>query len=68
MTTNHHDRADTVTQQTPDLPDAVRSRRLGISGPTVARLGLGLMGMSEVYGASDRRRASPPCTPLSTQE
>src|SRR5260221_1377864 len=36
--------------QTPDLP----SRRLGTTGPEVAMLGLGCMGMSGMYGPSDR--------------
>ena len=44
---------DTSTQ-IPTLPPEVRSRRLGATGPTVASPGLGLMGMSGVYGPTDR--------------
>ena len=46
-------KSDTDIQIT-TLPQEVRSRRLGATGPTVASPGLGLMGMSDVYGASDR--------------
>ena len=38
-----------MTIQTPTVP----TRRLGTSGPTVAALGLGLMGMSDLYGPAD---------------
>lgn len=38
----------------PSLPESARRHRLGATGPEIATPGLGLMGMSGVYGASDR--------------
>jgi aryl-alcohol dehydrogenase-like predicted oxidoreductase len=35
----------------------MEQRKLGSSGPTVSALGLGCMGMSEVYGPADRGEA-----------
>ena len=32
----------------------MKTRKLGRSGPAVSQLGLGLMGMSDLYGAADR--------------
>jgi aryl-alcohol dehydrogenase-like predicted oxidoreductase len=32
----------------------MRTRNLGSSGPTVSEVGLGCMGMSDVYGPADR--------------
>ena len=44
-----------VTRRWADGMDtAMKMRRLGSKGPEVAALGLGCMGMSGVYGASDR--------------
>src|SRR5260370_34631677 len=35
----------------------LRNRRLGKNGPTVSALGLGAMGMSGMYGPSDRQES-----------
>src|SRR5713226_7236417 len=35
----------------------MQNRQLGKKGPTVSALGLGAMGMSGMYGASDRRES-----------
>ena len=42
-----------TSMQVPTVPREARRRRLGTTGPTVASPGLGLMGMSGIYGASD---------------
>jgi aryl-alcohol dehydrogenase-like predicted oxidoreductase len=42
-----------TTSSTPTVRHSLDERRLGAAGPTVAGLGLGLMGMSELYGPAD---------------
>src|SRR5471030_3527489 len=35
----------------------MQTRKLGRTGPQVAQLGLGLMGMSDLYGPADRKES-----------
>ncbi|WP_051715734.1 aldo/keto reductase [Streptomyces bikiniensis] len=44
----------TTTPSTTPAPDRIPTRRLGAAGPRVSVLGLGCMGMSALYGESDR--------------
>ena len=37
----------------------MQTRRLGTSGPVVSAMGLGLMGMSDLYGPADEAESSP---------
>ena len=52
----------------------MQTRKLGKTGPEVAQLGLGLMGMSDLYGPADRAEsiatihaALTPASPCSTR-